>query len=60
MLKNNCRCDLCRSVWGVGGCEEPDELTRGEAAILAAVASTAYPSVSTFSKSEVEARYENH
>lgn len=62
MLKNNCQCDLCRSVWGApahkGG---QDKLTRIEAAILASF-SAPYPSILTLTpaKVAVEALYENN
>ena len=61
MLKNNCQCELCRSVWEVGACEERDKLTRIEAAIPASFL-VPYPSVLTLTpaKVEIEALYENH
>lgn len=59
MLENNCQCELCRSVWGAGTCEERDKLTRIEAAILA---SFEVPPLSRLHsiKDIVEASHENN
>ena len=61
MLKNNCQCELCRSVWGEPARREQTTLTRIEAAILASF-NAPYPSVLTLSpaKVAVEALYENN
>lgn len=59
MLKNNCQCELCRSVWGAGACEERDKLTRIEVAIRA---SFEIPPLSRLhsTKDIVEAPHENN
>lgn len=45
MLKNNCQCDLCRSVWGEPAHkEEQDKLTRTEDRIAASF-EPPYPSI---------------
>lgn len=61
MLKNNCQCELCRSVWGVGARKDRDKLTRIEAAILASFL-VPCPSILTLNptKVEIEALYENN
>lgn len=59
MLKNNCQCELCRSVWGEPERKEPAELTRVEAAIVASFVSP-YPAVLTLNPAKIEAMYENN
>ena len=61
MLKNNCQCELCRSVWGELENMGQTPLTRIEAAILASFAAP-YPSVLTLNpaKVEIEDPYENN
>lgn len=59
MLKNNCQCELCRSVWGVGACEERDKLTHIEAAIRASFEVPPFSPLHAI-KDPVEAPHENN
>lgn len=60
MLKNNCLCDLCRSVWGEPARKEgQDKLTHIEAAIRASFEVTPLPLLYS-TKDIAEALYENN